>query len=98
MSMSSDELKSLASLACITIEDTSITKLNDQMNSILDFVEQLQKTDTHETLPLFHPLTLETRTRPDEVTEADCLAQLEAIANQFEDGMYLVPQVIDAGN
>lgn len=98
MSISSNELKTLASLACLTVDDKSINKLNGEMNSILDFVEQLQHIDTREVLPLFHPLTLETRTRPDEVTEADCVAQLEAIANQFEDGMYLVPQVIDTGS
>jgi aspartyl-tRNA(Asn)/glutamyl-tRNA(Gln) amidotransferase subunit C len=67
------------------------------LNSIMNFVEQLRKIDTTHVAPLFHPLDLSQRLRPDEITENDCSLQLGKIAPSFEDGYYLVPKVIDSG-
>ncbi|MBA3536374.1 MAG: Asp-tRNA(Asn)/Glu-tRNA(Gln) amidotransferase subunit GatC [Tatlockia sp.] len=72
-------------------------QLAADLNSIMNFVEQLRKIDTTQVAPLFHPLDLSQRLRADEITEKDCSAELAKIAPSFEDGYYQVPKVIDSG-
>jgi aspartyl-tRNA(Asn)/glutamyl-tRNA(Gln) amidotransferase subunit C len=42
-----------------------------------------------------HPLDAVQRLRPDTVTETDCRAAYQQIAPAVEDGLYLVPRVIE---
>lgn len=95
MTISIDELDALADLACLNTHDQDIAKLAGEINSIMDFVQQLKAVDTTGTLPLFHPMDLHQRLRNDEVTEEDCLAELAAIAPCFDEHLFLVPKVID---
>lgn len=96
MTVPTNELKKIAELACLDIEDGHHA-LADDVNKIMDFVEQLRAVDTQGVAPLFHPFDLHQPLRPDVVSEESCLAELEEIAPLFEDGMYLVPKVIDSG-
>lgn len=72
-------------------------QLCEEVNAIMDFVEQLRQVDTTGQAPLFHPFDLHQRLRPDEVREKDCSKELAEIAPLFENGLYLVPKVIDSG-
>lgn len=95
MTLSINELEKVASLAYLDTPSDQITQLNDEINSIMDFVDQLRAVDTQDINPLFHPLALHQRLRIDEITEQECLSQLEEIAPLFEDDLYLVPKVIE---
>lgn len=95
MTVSFEELKKIADLAYLDVESEESPTLTEEINSIMDFVATLRSIDTSQVAPLFHPLALQQRLRADEVTEADCIAELEAIAPHFEDNLYLVPKVID---
>ncbi len=97
MPFSSKDLKQIARLAYLDIDPEDSSKLTDEVNSIMDFVEQLSSVDTSQVSPLFHPLALHQRLRPDTITEESCIAELEAIAPQFEDNLYLVPKFIESG-
>jgi aspartyl-tRNA(Asn)/glutamyl-tRNA(Gln) amidotransferase subunit C len=68
--------------------------LAKDINSIMNFVDQLRAVDTKGIAPLYHPFDLHQRLRSDAVTEEDCLAELAEIAPMFEDGLYLVPKVL----
>lgn len=97
MTISTKDLKKIARLAYLDIDSEHPSKLTQEISAIMDFVEQLRSVETSEVAPLFHPFALHQRLRTDEVTEADCIAELEAIAPMFEDNLYLVPKVIESG-
>ena len=46
-------------------------------------------------VPLAHPLDAVQRLRTDEVTETDQREAFQSNASQTEDGLYLVPKVIE---
>lgn len=97
MSISKKDLEKVAHLAYLDIDTDSSSQLGEEINSIMNFVEQLRGVNTQEVAPLFHPLALHQRLRADTVTEEDCIADLEAMAPLFEDNLYLVPKVIESG-
>lgn len=97
MTISPEDLKKIAQLAYLDPDVDHTPKLMQEINEIMDFVDQLRAMDTTGVEPLFHPLAVHQRLRPDAITEEDCLAELEAIAPLFEDKYYLVPQVIEQG-
>ena len=51
--------------------------------------------DTEGVEPMSHPQAAMQRLREDRVSEADRRADFQAIAPQVEDGLYLVPKVIE---
>ena len=97
MTISNQDIEKIARLAYLDIEPHSSSALKEEINSIMNFVDQLRTLDTKHVAPLFHPLALHQALRTDEVTEQDCIAELEAIAPLFENDLYLVPKVIESG-
>ncbi|WP_025385835.1 Asp-tRNA(Asn)/Glu-tRNA(Gln) amidotransferase subunit GatC [Legionella oakridgensis] len=97
MFTSKRELNQIAELACIELSHDSITQLTEDVGAIMNFVEQLRKIDTKNYSPMLHPLDLHQPLRNDEVKEENRVVQLENIAPLFNEGLYLVPKVIDIG-
>ncbi len=95
MALTENDLRRLAHLARIRVEDAEVGTLLTQLGGILGLIDQLQAVDTRGIEPLSHALDLEQRLRPDEVTEVDRREQFQAIAPQVEAGLYLVPKVIE---
>ena len=95
MTISAKDLEKISLLAYLDTDIEHSPKLIEDINSIMNFVDQMSSVNTHEVEPLFHPLALNQRVRPDVVTEKNCLEQLESLAPKFEQDLYLVPQVID---
>jgi aspartyl-tRNA(Asn)/glutamyl-tRNA(Gln) amidotransferase subunit C len=95
MSISDDEVKAIAQLARIEIEDKDIPGFSTQLSRILDFVAQMNAIDTANVEPLAHPLELDARCRADEVIETDLRDVYQSGAPQVVDGLYLVPKVIE---
>jgi aspartyl-tRNA(Asn)/glutamyl-tRNA(Gln) amidotransferase subunit C len=58
-------------------------------------IEQMQSVDTEGVLPMAHAQDVVQRLREDQVTETDQHALYQSIAPQVEDGLYLVPKVIE---
>ncbi|CDZ79055.1 Aspartyl/glutamyl-tRNA(Asn/Gln) amidotransferase subunit C [Legionella massiliensis] len=97
MSLTENDLDKIAQLAYLDCKSESNPHLAAEVNSIMDFVEELRQVDTSDIAPLFHPLDLHQRLRNDEISEQDCSDALARIAPSFEDGYYQVPKVIDSG-
>ena len=96
MSLTKDDVKKIAHLARLNMPEDDLVRFTSQLEGILNFVEQMNNTDTSHIEPLAHPLDLAQRQRKDEVTEPNQRAEAQAIAPLVEAGLYLVPQVIDA--
>ena len=96
MTVSQEDLEKIARLAYLDTESSDFSQLAHEISSIMDFVDQLRSVDTNNVEPLFHPFASHQRLRTDEITEEDCIAELEAMAPMFEDNLYLVPKVIES--
>jgi len=95
MAIEQDEIQKIAELARIRIADDQIGPLTDRIGEILGMVDQLQSVDTSAIQPLANPLDATQRLRADVVTESDRRDEFQAIAPAVENGLYLVPKVID---
>lgn len=95
MSLDADEVKKIAYLARLKIDEADIPGYVNNLSNILDLVEQMNAVDTTGVLPMSHPLDAVQRLREDRVTETNQRERFQAIAPATEDGLYLVPQVIE---
>ncbi|MCH8498084.1 MAG: Asp-tRNA(Asn)/Glu-tRNA(Gln) amidotransferase subunit GatC [Marinobacter sp.] len=95
MAISRDDIEKVALLARIQVDDAQAAALEQDLGNILSLVDQLQAADTTGVEPMAHPLDAVQRLRPDEVTEGNQRERFQAIAPATEDGLYLVPKVIE---
>jgi aspartyl-tRNA(Asn)/glutamyl-tRNA(Gln) amidotransferase subunit C len=95
MAISGDEVQRVAHLARLRIDPEQEAEYAAELTKILDLVERMGSTDTEGVEPMAHPQDIELRLRPDEVTEPDRREQFQAIAPETEQGLYLVPKVVE---
>ena len=95
MSVSPETVERIAELARIRVAPEHLAEVQRRLGAILDMVDQLQQVDTRDIEPMANPLDATQRLRADEVTETDQRDAFQAIAPNAEDGLYLVPKVID---
>ena len=82
-------------LARLRLADEEFAETVDKLSRIVDFVDQLSAAPTDEVVPMAHPLNQVQRLRADQVTEADDREHIQQNAPSVENGMYLVPKVIE---
>jgi aspartyl-tRNA(Asn)/glutamyl-tRNA(Gln) amidotransferase subunit C len=95
MSLEKKDVINIAHLARLAIDEQDIPQYERNLSNILHLVEQMNAIDTANVEPMAHPLDTHQRLRPDEVTETDQREHFQAIAPATEDGLYLVPKVIE---
>ncbi len=95
MTISRKDIEKVAVLARIRVDDEQISALEKDLGNILDLVDQLGTADTDSVEPMAHPLDAVQRLRADEVTETNQREDFQAIAPATENGLYLVPRVIE---
>ncbi len=95
MSLGPEEVRKIAWLARIEIRDEDTEGYARNLSDILDFVEQLSDAPTDGVEPMAHPLEATQRLRPDEVTETNQRERFLALAPAAENGLFLVPRVIE---
>lgn len=96
MSLTPDDVKSIARLARLAIAEQDIPAYAKNLSSILEFVAQLDQADTAQVQPMAHPLVgVPQRLREDRVTEQVDRDRYQANAPQAEAGLYLVPRVVE---
>jgi aspartyl-tRNA(Asn)/glutamyl-tRNA(Gln) amidotransferase subunit C len=95
MSLERDEVKNIAYLARLGIDDAEIEANTKSLNNILSLVDQLQAIDTDGVEPLANPLDSTQRLRADAVSEQNDRENLLSNAPQSEAGLFLVPKVVE---
>jgi len=93
--LSLDQIARIAELARLELSPDDSAALQQQLNGILAMVDRMQAVDTAGVEPMSHPQQAMQRLREDAVTERDARASYQAIAPAVEDGLYLVPKVIE---
>ncbi len=95
MSFKADDVQAVAHLARLAIDDARVPDYARDLSRILELVEQMNGLDTDQVAPLAHPLDMVQRMRADEVTESVDRAACQAVAPEVEQGLYLVPRVVE---
>ena len=95
MSLSLDDVRRIAHLARLDISDAEAGQVLEQLNGIFGLIEQMQAVDTAGVEPMAHARDVSLRLREDNVTEADQHRLFQSVAPQVEQGLYLVPKVIE---
>ena len=95
MSIERQEIEKLATLARIAIDDNTINEVSARLSSVLALVDQLQAADTTGVTAMSHPMQAIQRLREDEVTELNQREALQTVAPDTENGLFLVPKVIE---
>ncbi|HXZ49951.1 MAG TPA: Asp-tRNA(Asn)/Glu-tRNA(Gln) amidotransferase subunit GatC [Usitatibacter sp.] len=93
--LSRDQVLHIARLARIRVDESEVEALERELNGILALVERMAAVETEGVEPMSHPESAAQRLREDRVTERDRRADFQAAAPQVEDGLYLVPRVIE---
>jgi aspartyl-tRNA(Asn)/glutamyl-tRNA(Gln) amidotransferase subunit C len=95
MAIEQGEVEKIAELARIRISNEEIGDVTQRITEVLQMVDQLQAVDTLDIEPMANPLDATQRLRPDEVTQSNRRDAFQAIAPAVENGLYLVPKVIE---
>jgi aspartyl-tRNA(Asn)/glutamyl-tRNA(Gln) amidotransferase subunit C len=89
------EVEKIAELARIRIAESDMPEVTSRIAAILELVDQMQAVDTSTVEPMANPLDASQRLREDRVLEEDRHEAFQAVAPLVEDGLYLVPKVLD---
>jgi len=95
MTIAAEDIVKAAKLARIRLDAAAIPELTARLNNILAMVDRLQAVNTEGVIPMANPLDATQRLRADEVTEADQRELFQSIAPSTEQGLYLVPRVLE---
>jgi aspartyl-tRNA(Asn)/glutamyl-tRNA(Gln) amidotransferase subunit C len=95
MSLTTADVRKVASLARLAMNETEIETARSQLSGIFELIAEMQAVDTKGIAPMSHAQDLPQRLRDDTVTETDQRELFQSIAPQVEAGLYLVPQVIE---
>ena len=95
MALDKSEVEKIAHLARLHISEEDVGEVTKRITDILALIDQMQSVDTDGVEPLAHPLDVVQRLRADKVTEVNQRDELQKLAPQTEQGLFLVPKVIE---
>jgi aspartyl-tRNA(Asn)/glutamyl-tRNA(Gln) amidotransferase subunit C len=95
MSLSPEQVRQVAHLARLALQPEQLDPYAKQLSDILDLVGRLSAAETEGVVPMAHPMDMTQRLRPDVITESDRREAFQAHAPAVENGLFLVPKVIE---
>jgi len=95
MSLTTQDVEKVARLARLAMNETEIEAARAQLSGIFDLIAEMQAVDTTGIEPMSHAQNVAQRLREDRVSETNQRETFQAIAPQVENGLYLVPKVIE---
>jgi aspartyl-tRNA(Asn)/glutamyl-tRNA(Gln) amidotransferase subunit C len=95
MSVDAATVRRIARLARIAVADDEVGHLQDELNAILAFVEQLSEVDVAGVEPMTSVIPMAMKGRPDKVTDGGIADQILANAPATDGGFLLVPKVVE---
>lgn len=95
MALERSDVEKIAHLARLGLDESDMPRTTETLNNILGLIDQMQAVGTDGIAPLAHPLEAIQRLRADVVSETNQRDAYQAIAPAVENGLYLVPKVIE---
>lgn len=93
--LSAETVSAIANLARLSLNDTQSAEYAQSLNKILGMMETLKGINTDGVEPLKSPFDHPQPLRDDVVTETNHREKYQAVAPAVQDGLYLVPRVIE---
>jgi aspartyl-tRNA(Asn)/glutamyl-tRNA(Gln) amidotransferase subunit C len=95
MSVDQAAVRRIARLARIAVTDAEVPHLQNEINAILAFVEELSAVDVSGVEPMTSVIPMKLPMREDVVTDGEIEPLILANAPIAEDGFFVVPKVIE---
>jgi aspartyl-tRNA(Asn)/glutamyl-tRNA(Gln) amidotransferase subunit C len=99
MSLTTADIARIANLARLELQPVESERMLNQINGFFDLVEKMRAVDTTGLQPLAHPMAsvddVVLRLREDRVSEFDNRVANQRNAPAVEQGLFLVPKVIE---
>jgi aspartyl-tRNA(Asn)/glutamyl-tRNA(Gln) amidotransferase subunit C len=95
MSLTANDVNKIAHLARLGIDAQDTESYAKDLSGMLDLMTQMSELNTEAVEPMAHPMDQAQRLRPDKITEENNRDKFMSIAPQTEDGLFLVPKVIE---
>jgi aspartyl-tRNA(Asn)/glutamyl-tRNA(Gln) amidotransferase subunit C len=95
MSLDSNAVKKVASLARIRMDDAGLARMSPQLSNIIGFVEQLAEVNTDNVKPLASVVDIALELREDVMNDGQCAEKVLANAPEQTQGYFVVPKVVE---
>ena len=95
MKFNNDEIKKIAHLARININELEASQVSEKLEGILGLIEQMTKVNTDGIEPMAHALDINQPLRKDKVTEADIRKKSLDLSEETDQSLFIVPRVIE---
>jgi aspartyl-tRNA(Asn)/glutamyl-tRNA(Gln) amidotransferase subunit C len=95
MALTLEDVHRIAHLARIEIDAGAAAEVHAKLTAIFGMINELQAVDTTGIVPMSHAQDVALPLREDRVTEDDQHKLYQAVAPAVEDGLYLVPRVVE---
>jgi aspartyl-tRNA(Asn)/glutamyl-tRNA(Gln) amidotransferase subunit C len=95
MALENADIDKIAILARLQVTPSETSDYANSISSILSLIDQMQQVSTEGIEPLSNPHDASQRLRKDEVTCDNQREAFIALAPASQDGLYLVPKVLD---
>ncbi|MDX1657722.1 MAG: Asp-tRNA(Asn)/Glu-tRNA(Gln) amidotransferase subunit GatC [Nitriliruptorales bacterium] len=94
MPLSADEVRHVAMLARLAIDEEQVEHLASELSSILEYAEQVGEVAAAEVEPMTHPFPLENVLRPDDPRDTLDRDELLAQAPDADGNRFVVPRIV----
>ena len=95
MSVDQKTVRRIAHLARIKVSEEDVPRLEDELNSILHWIEQLNEVDVAGVEPLTSVVAMKMKMRQDVVTDGHYPKDVTQNAPASEDEFFMVPKVVE---
>ncbi len=95
MSLSLEDVKKIATLSHLAFSEAELADAQDKLNNVFELIGKMQATPTEGVVPMSHPQEQSLRLREDVVSVDITRDEYQKIAPEVQDGLYLVPKVIE---
>ncbi len=95
MSVDQATVKRVARLARIKVRHEDLPLLAGELNTILQWIEQLNEVDVANVEPMTSVVTMKMKMRKDEVSDGHYPEKIVANAPGHEDNFFMVPKVVE---
>ena len=95
MTISDADVHRIAHLARIEIDAGQADEVRTKLDAIFGMINELAAVDTQGVVPMAHAQDVMLPLRDDVVSDTDKHALFQSVAPAVEDGLYLVPRVVE---
>ena len=95
MALSSNDIQRIAHLARIDITPDEAAEVCKKLDRIFDLIGEMRAVDTTGIVPMSHAQDVTLPLREDIVTETDRRELYQSVSPAVQNGLYLVPKVIE---